>query len=285
MSSGLQLPGSLSVTQSTLADVGTTMDVAVLSAVEEVARSSADGSASFTYYIQADYNINGAVSYSSSSSTDNLDDAYSMSAISVNSATATNAKLSLPAASGVTVSAGEVEAKNSSGTSLGTFPVVLTVSVDSVGRMTSSIAINGSDVTATESEDATKAQVVYWSGIDTVPTVSATDADVLSSTLTASELSTQYSSELATINGQYNGEDMVDSWTISVSAVSSSASNTLSQHARYLGKNGSTSLFSAGDKLVCATPFSYGVSINNYLGNATTIVTAANVYGVLQQTA
>lgn len=283
MSSGLQLPGSLSVTQSTLADIGTTMDVVVQSAVEEAARSSADGSASFTYYIQADYNINSVISYTASSSTDGLDDAYSMSAISVNSASATNAALSLPSASSVTVSAGDVDAQNSSGTSLGNFPVVLTVSVDSNGRMTSSIAITGSDVTASASEDAAKAQVMYWSGIDTTPTVSATTADVLSSTLTASELSTKYSSELATINAQYNGQDMVDSWTISVSAVSSSADNTLSQHARYLGKNGSTSVFSAGDKLVCATPFSYGVSINDYEGTATTIVSATNVFGVLQQ--
>lgn len=283
--SGLQLPGSLSVTQSTLADVGTSMDVVVQSAVQEAARSSADGSASFTYYIQADYNINGAISYTASSDANGLDDAYSMSAITVNSATATNAALSLPSASSVTVSAGDIDAQNSSGTSLGNFPVVLTVSVDSIGRMTSSIAITGSDVISSTSDDAAKAQVMYWSGIDTTSTVSATTADVLSATLNTSKLSTKYSSELATINGQYNGETMVESWTISVSAVASSSNNTLSQHARYLNKNGSTAIFASGDKLVCATPFSYGVSINDYEGNATTIVSATNVFGVLRQTA
>lgn len=284
MSSGLQLPGSLSVTQSTLSDVGTSMDIVVQSAVAEAARSSADGTASFTYYIQADYDINSAISYTASSPLHATDDVYSMTAISVTSAQATNPSLNLPSASSVTVSAGDIDAQTSSGHTIGNFPVVLTVSVDSNGRMTSTIGIIGSDVIATEADDPAKAQVVYWPFLGPADDVKGATADILSSTLTPNQLASNFFDSLAQIDAQYNGQDMVDSWTISVSAVSAAyTGNILSQHARYLGKNGSTSVFAAGDKLVCATPFSYGVSINDYVGQATTIVAATNVFGVLQQ--
>lgn len=281
--SGLGLSGSLSITQATLNAVGTSLEQTLSADVVTTARPSANGTANFTYYIQSDYDINSEISYHPSSTEDNKDDAYSMNGITVTNSTATNPSVSLPSATGVTVDAGLISALDVDDSALGSFPVVLTVAVSSTGRMTSSIAITGSTLTASKSEDAANAQSVYWSGIDNVPTVSSTDPDNLTQTLSVSQLDTKYASEKTAINNNYNNQDMISGWTISVSAVSQATNNTLSQHARHNSKNGSTSIFAAGEKLVCSTPASYSVSIEDYSGSSTTIVSATDIYGVLKQ--
>lgn len=283
--SGLGLPGNLSITKATLNAVGTSLDQTLSADVVNTARPSADGTATFTYYIQSDYNINGEITYHAASSDDNRDDAYSMNGITITNSTATNAIISLPAVTGRTVDAGLISALDVDDSALGTFPVVLTVAVSSTGRMTSSIAITGSTLTASTSENTANAQQVYWSGIDNVPTPASTDNDILTKTLSISQLDTKYASEKTAINNNYNNQDMISGWTISVSAVSQATNNTLSQHARYNNKNGSTSIFAAGEKLVCSTPASYSVSIQDYTGSSTTIVSATDIYGVLKQTA
>lgn len=285
MPTAIELPGTLSLTQTAITDVGNTMNVVINSAVSEIARSSVQPQpSSFSYYIQSNYDINSSISYNASSATDGTDDAYSMTAISVTDQTAASPAFILPSVTGVTVSAGLVDAQTT-GTSIGTFPVTITFAVSTTGVMTSSIAITGSDVVATATEDSTKAQIVYWSGINaTAPSAAANDADVLTSTLTSSQLETKYSSELTTINNQYNNQNMIASWTISFPAISANTNNLLSQWSRYLGLDGSTNFFSTNDMLVTGTAYSYGVSVNNYLNTATTIITPTSVFGVLVQT-
>lgn len=284
-SSGLGLAGSLSITQATLNAVGDSLDLTLSAEVQTTARPSADNTANFTYYIQSDYDINSEISYHATSTVAGEDDAYSMNAITVTNSTASNAQLNLPAASGKTVDAGLISALDVDNTSLGSFPVVLTVAVSSVGRMTSTIAITGSTLTASTSENPALAQNVYWSGIDPLPNQSASAPDDLTQTLTIDQLDEKYSSEKTAINNNYNGQDMISGWTISVSAVTQRTNNALSQHARYNNKNGSTTIFAAGEKLVCATPASYSVSIDDYSGSSTTIIGATDVYGVLRQSA
>lgn len=285
MSSGLALPGSLTVSLASLSDVGTGMVQNVDFDVAETDRTSADGSATYVYYIQADHNINGEISYTASSGADGLDDAYAMNAINIASASATNPLLSLPTASGVSVDAGLVTARDAtnSNASLGTFPVTLTVSLNDQGLMTSAIAITGSDVSGSNAEDATKAQVAYWS-LDATPSPDANTADVLSDSVSASDLSTEYASQLSTINGYYNNQSMISSWSIAISAISSSTNNVLAQHARHLSKAGQTSLFSSGDKVITNAAYSYAVSINDYQGSAQSIA-SGDVYGVVNQSA
>lgn len=284
--SGLELPGTFNMAVFSPPNVGQTMNFDISAALVNTDRLSVDGAKSVAYYILAEYNINGEISHTSSDSAEDLDDAYSMNAISVSSDAAIGTVLSLPTASNVTVLAGNIDALGLDGTSLlGTFPVILTVTVNQSGMMTSQIAINGSDAVVNESEDYTKAQVVYWPVVEAIPSVSATTADVLTSAISANVLDTHYTAEITAIKNLYDNQSMITSWTISFDPVTSSTSNTLSKHARFLNKaNGDTPLFAPGEKLVCASPFTYGVSINNYLGNATTIVTDTYVYGVLQQT-
>jgi hypothetical protein len=285
MSSGLALPGSLSITEATLTAVGTTMVKNVDFNVAEADRSSADGSSSFVYYIQATYDINANISYTASSSLDAKDDAYAMSAISIASASATSPLLSLPSASGVSVSAGLVSARDgtNSNAALGTFPVTLTVAISDQGLMTSSIAITGSDITGSNTDDATKAQVAYWS-LDSTPTPSADTSDVLSDSVSTSDLTTEYSTQLATINGYYNNQSLISSWSISIDAITGSTNNVLAQHARYLNKAGQTALFGTGDKVITNAAYEYAVSITDYAGSAQSIA-SGDVYGVISQSA
>lgn len=285
---GLSVPGVLSVTQTSLQAVGDSLDVDIKYAVEAVDRTKADGSASFTNFIQASVDLNALVSYEASASGKAEDDAYELAALEVRSDSAKSVVLSLPSAAGVLVEAGEIDAQTPDGASLGKFPVTLTVSVDDQGLMTSQIAIAGSDVTpgAELVDDAHKAQHVYWTGAQNRPTVEADDADVLGTKLTSAQLTTYYASELAAVNNQYDGQNMISSWAISLTKMPKAVDNILSQHARFLGKRAlGAALFAADDKIVVSTPFSYGVAIEDYQGNSTTIVSAANVFGVLNHSA
>ena len=279
--SGLQLPGSLAVSVQPLAAVGSSLDTVVKYAVEALERTKADGSASFTNFIEATLDLNSRISYVASASGKDADDAYSLSAIEVTKANAKDALYSLPSAAGVAVEAGEVDAQDPLSASLGKFPVTLTVSCDANGLMTSAIALAGQDVAATAADDPNQAQKAFWSGAQPRPNITADDSDLLETRLTAAQLSTFYASELLAINNQYNNVEMVKDWTISVAEIASSTDNVLSQHVRFLGKKGNTQLFAEGQKMVASVPFSYGVSIDDYLGNATTIVNSANVFGVL----
>ena len=283
---GLELPGSLAVTKVSLADVGTSMSQTVQFAVAVADRTKADGFVSFAFFIQADLDLNALVSYEASGTGLDVDDAYALAAATVTSANAVNELRNLPASTNVAIDAGLVDAQDPSSNSLRQFPVTLTVSVDANGDMTSSIAISGEDVLATATDDAHKAQKVHWTGIETTPSVAANDADILSSNLSSSALETYFSTELAAINGQYNGQNMIASWTISLSAISLGTSHKLAQHARHHGFRGvATPLFSADDKIVVDTPFSYSVAITDYTDASQTVVSAQNVFGVLKQPA
>ena len=169
--SGLLLTGTFSLTQSTIDAVDTSMVQTLSSAVATADRPGTAVTQAFTYYIEVDYDINSKVLYKNSS-VDNTDDAYGLTGFTVTNITHPNPKLSLPSATGVDVPAGLVSAAAGSGLSgSGQFPVTLTVTLSSAGVMTSQCLITGSSVTASVSEDPTKAQVVYWPTIDGTPLV------------------------------------------------------------------------------------------------------------------
>jgi hypothetical protein len=283
--SGLQLPGTLAVSVQPLAGVGSSLDTVVKYVIEALERTKADGSASFTNFIEAELDLNSKISHVASADGKDADDAYALAAIEVTKANAKNALYSLPSATGVQVEAGEVDAQDPLSVSLRKFPVTLTVNCNANGLMTSAIALTGTDIEATAVDEPNQAQKAYWSGPQARPDIAADDSDLLATKLTSAQLSTFYASELLAINNQYNNVEMVKDWTISVTEIASSTDNVLAQHARFLGKKADTAVFGAGHKMVASVPFSYGVAIDDYLGNATTIVSSANVFGVLSQSA
>lgn len=285
--SGLQLSGELSVTQNATEDVGTSMENTL--ALQEVTtdRPTATTTATAAYYIKVVADINSSIAFYPSDGNENLDDAWSMSALSFSSAS-DSATLKLPTASNVSVSAGLITANHDGGS--GTFPVTLSVSVSDQGVLSSSIAISGDSITGSKNDNYAEAQQAYWPINDGTndysssgPTaLGATDADVLSATLSAANLSTHYADELAAINNNYDSVDLISSWSLSVSAVSQATNSNLSNYARANSKT-DENVFDAGNKIVAATPYSYAVAINDYQSNPTSIVAATNVYGVVEQ--
>ena len=283
MPSCLQLPGSLSATQTVLDVVGDSLDTFVEMKVVETTRDHATDAGSFTYYIDVPVNLNSLITYTASASGNNNDDAYAFAGlVRTDDVTAT---VFLPEASAVNVPAGLIDANNvPKGILAGTFPVNLTIAVSNVGVMTGSITISGANVTSDLVDSNLKAQVAYWdvTGV-TLPTPSATAADVLAATVSASQLNTHFATELALILSYYNNIQLLDTWTVAFSAIASATNNPLALHAREIGNAGSATVFAAGDKIMAITPFSYHVEIIDYLGVSTNIVSAANVYGVATQ--
>lgn len=281
--SGLLLTGALSVTNTTLAAISTVQIVENVSAAEYTAeRDAATASQAYTYYIMADYDINGAITHTASGSGD-TDDSWAMAAISIVSATATNPQIALPSAYGVAVPAGLVTAKDTDATTAGTFPVTLTLSLSDQGVLSATAAITGSDVASSATaENVLQAQIVQWEvNGAAAPTVTSTTQDVLTDVLTAAELETQYDSELAAIVAAYNGVNVVSSWSIAISEVAAATNSVLSKHARNLSRT-DNNVFEAGSKIVASDAASYSVSIDDYQGNSVAVA-SGTVYGVVNQ--
>lgn len=286
--SGLLLPGSLSVTLDEAVGVGIPAlkngliyDVLMYDVVT-TPRTKADGNVSFTNFIETELDINKKITYLASATDKDADDAYALEDINIIMSDAVNPKYSLPSVTGVLVNAGSIEAQEPDSNLLGIFPVTLTISCDSSGIMTSDIAIYGNkDVEANAIDNPNQAQKTYWPGSQLKPSIEADDYDILNTKITSAELSNTYTSELKLINGQYDKQSMINSWTIKINAISSSTDNVLSQHARFLEKKGNTEVFSENQKMVASAPFLYGISISDYLGNDTVIVQPTNVFGVV----
>jgi len=283
MPSCLQLAGSLSVTQMSLNPVGDSLDTFVEMLVVDMSRNVATDAGSYVYYIDTLGDLNGAITYTAAASGNFNDDAYAFSGLSKSDDASAN--VFLPQINDVNVPAGLIDANNvPRGTLAGTFPVALTIAVSSIGMMTASILISGADVNSTVIDSNLKAQVAYWdvSGV-ALPTPTPTSADVLDATVSATQLTGHFSSELATVLAYYNQKQLIESWTIALSAIASSNDNTLAKHARNIGNTGTSSVFAQGAKVMATTPFSYHVEILDYLGSSVSIVSAANVFGLITQ--
>jgi hypothetical protein len=281
--SGLLLTGAFSLDRSPIYAVGTDMVKTVTSAVRTADRPSLAIQQSFTYYIEVEYDINSKVLYKDNSSVDNGDDAYGLGEISVSNLTHPTPKLSLPSAVGVDVPAGNISATAGSGVSgSGSFPVTLTINLSSTGLMTSTCSISGSSVTASAAEDPTKAQVVHWPTIDGSPVVSSTTADKLSDVITAAELNTEYADTLKSINDNYNNINMLSAWSITIDSVSQETNNSLSKYAQDRNKAGQSSIFDAGQKIVCSVSRPYNIVLDDY-NNDPVVIVEGTIYGVITQ--
>ncbi len=282
--SGLLLAGDFSLTQDALLAVGTDMVKTVTSAVTTADRPSLALQQAFLYYIDVPYDINSKVLYGHSS-VDGTDDAYGLTGFTVSNNTHPTPNLGLPSATGVDVQAGVINASAGSGglSGSGQFPVTLTVNLSNTGIMTSTCSISGVDVIAQVDEDPTKSQVVYWSAVDDPPpSVNTTTADKLSDAISAQELTNKYQATLDTINANYNNQNMLSAWSITIDSISQEVSNSLSRYAQDKGKAGQSAIFDVGQKIVCSVSQPYNVTIVDYDNNPNVIV-SETIYGVITQ--
>lgn len=285
---GFVFDGSLSVTPASVPVVGDSLEQDICTNLIEVTRLTVDVSSAVTYYIKYLYNINSLIDFSASDPSDNLDDAWGFQGfdISLAGAAAGDYEYNLPTASDVDVSAGKLSIYDSSDTFVGSFDVRLRVDVDSSAVMAASIHIDGADVTVTEVEDVLKAQGIYIDLSDViVPDISNVSADILSYTVSATDLSgdSRFITDLSSVKNTYDGLDLIDNWTLSVNEQALDVNNTISKHARFLGKTTST-VFEQGHRIICSDTATFEVLIENYQGNNVTVVSQETIYGILEQT-
>ena len=283
--SGFKVPGSLTVTKQSLDSVEDHKLVQDVLAQEFTAvRAAATESQAFTYFIQCVYDINAKISHQASG-TGGEDDAWGMAEINLDSASFAGAVTrKLPSASGISVPAGLISAKDTDSSLISTFAVALSLSADDQGAMTATASISGADaVSSATAENLLNAQVVrFMKPSASAPSVGASDDDVLTATLSAAELASDYSAELAALEAQYTIGDLIANWRITVPAITLGVDSILSQHARANTKD-SAAVFASDELMVMATAASYGISVDDYEGNATEIVGADNVFAVLKQ--
>ena len=283
--SALSLPGALTVVNSPLASaIDNSLNDTLTYAVALADRTSATGDLNFDYYIERVYNINSHIQYVAIDPSDNRDDAYALSKIDIKSTDlGGNTTFMLPTGVNIDVQAGEIDATDPSGVSRGKFNVQLKFNHSNLGVLTSSASILGDDVLADVQEDANKAQIAYWPGVQSVPTIDASSADIFYTAVTSAQLESTYITQMTQLRDAYPSTQMVSSWAIDVTAIPSSSDNALASRARSNNQAGSTSVFAPGEKMVVSEPFVYKVIIQDYIGTDITIVGNSNVYGVLKQ--
>ena len=284
--SGFKVPGQLTLTQQSLDSVADHKLVQDVLAQEFTAvRSAATESQSYTYFIELEVDINGSITHNSSSRGEDADDAWGLAELSYSSKSfAGKPYIKLPTASGISVPAGLISAKDTDSSLISTFAVTLSLSMSDQGAMSCTASISGADaVSSATAENLLNAQVVrFMKPSASAPSVGASDDDILTATLSAAELASDYSAELSALEARYTIANMLAVWTVNVPEIRLSVDSILSQHARAGAKNSST-VFDAGERVVMGTPANYGITVEDYEGNSVTVIDRENVFAVLKQ--
>ena len=316
----LELPGSFSL--SAAAPSLTSTDETVYLLEERKTRSSAVGNANVPdHFIKVVKNLNASVSYhqSNTGASAGTDDSWSLAALSANSTDdSDDATLLLPTPTGsTTFQVGRIQIDTSdldstlsaSAAQQAAFKVMMTANINNQGVLSASCevqrAASATDTTLAIADEAGHAQYLYFDDAsdganDTFSQKPATawqsgDADdvedKLSQNLSNSAVETAYATAIASTTGSINNQNVISSWSLGISAVSADPDSSLTQHARArVGASAnpeSTTIFSAGDKLIAASGgsaigASYSVVIQDFNSTNQTIV-SGTVYGFFEQ--
>ena len=316
----LELPGSFSL--SAAAPSLTSTDATVYLLEERKTRSSAVGSANVPdHFIKVTKNLNASVSYhqSNTGASAGTDDSWSLAALSANSTDdAADATLLLPTPAGsTTFQVGRIQIDSqdvdstlsASAAQQAAFKVMMTANINNQGVLSASCevqrAASATDTTLAIADEAGHAQYLYFDdaqdgGNDTFSqkpnnawlTGDADDVeDKLSQNLSNSAVETAYATAIASTTSSINSQNVISSWSLGIAAVAADPDSSLTQHARArVGASAnpeSTTIFSAGDKLIAASGgsaigASYSVVIQDFNSTNQTIV-SGTVFGFFEQ--
>ena len=316
----LELPGSFSL--SAAAPSLTATDATVYLLEERKTRSSAVGSANVPdHFIKVVKNLNASVSYhqSNTGAAAGTDDSWSLAALSANSTdAAADATLLLPTPTGsTTFQVGRIQIDTSdldstlsaSAAQQAAFKVMMTANINNQGVLSASCevqrAASATDTTLAIADEAGHAQYLYFDDArdganDTFsqkPSAAWQSGDAddvedkLSQNLSNSAVETAYATAIASTTGSINSQNVISSWSLGISAVAADPDSSLTQHARArVGASAnpeSTTIFSAGDKLIAASGgsaigASYSVVIQDFNSTNQTIV-SGTVFGFFEQ--
>jgi len=314
----LELPGSFSL--SAAAPSLTSTDETVYLLESRKARSQAVGSANVPdHYIKVTKDLNSHVSYqqSNTGAASGVDDSWALSAISAASTDnglTVEYKLPTPDASS-TFKVGRIQIDSSDATATITsnataqqaFNVMMTANINNQGLLSASCEVtrqSGANTTLAVEDHAGHAQYLYFDDAsdgasDTFSQKSASweagsaddVEDKLQNTLSNNEVETAYASAITATTSSINGQNVLASWALGITAVAANPESSLTQHARarvgLTADPTSTTIFNAGDKLIAASGGSaisaaYAVTITDFNGTPQTIVNG-QVFGFFQQ--
>ena len=314
----LELPGSFSL--SAAAPSLTSTDETVYLLESRKARSQAVGSANVPdHYIKVTKDLNSHVSYqqSNTGAASGVDDSWALSAISAASTDnglTVEYKLPTPDSSS-TFKVGRIQIDSSDATATITsnataqqaFNVMMTANINNQGVLSASCEVtrqSGANTTLAVEDHAGHAQYLYFDDAsdganDTFSQKSASweagsaddVEDKLQNTLSNNEVETAYASAITATTNSINGQNVLASWALGITAVAADPESSLTQHARarvgLTADPTSTTIFNAGDKLIAASGGSaisaaYAVTITDFNGTSQTIVNGS-VFGFFQQ--
>ena len=316
----LELPGSFSLSAAAPSLTSTNETVYLLE--ERKTRTSAVGSANVPdHFIKVTKNLNASVTYhqSNTGAASGTDDAWSLAALSANSTDdSDDATLLLPTPTGsTTFQVGRIQIDTSdldstlsaSAAQQAAFKVMMTANINNQGVLSASCevqrAASATDTTLAIADEAGHAQYLYFDDAsdganDTFsqkPSAAWQSGDAddvedkLSQNLSNSAVETAYATAIASTTGSINNQNVISSWSLGISAVAADPDSSLTQHARArVGASAnpeSTTIFSAGDKLIAASGgsaigASYSVVIQDFNSTNQTIV-SGTVYGFFEQ--
>ena len=316
----LELPGSFSL--SAAAPSLTSTDATVYLLEERKTRSSAVGSANVPdHFIKVTKDLNASVNYhqSNTGAASGTDDSWSLAALSANSTDdAAAATLLLPTPTGsTTFQVGRIQIDTSdldstlsaSAAQQAAFKVMMTANINNQGVLSASCevqrAASATDTTLAIADEAGHAQYLYFDDAsdganDTFsqkPDASWQSGDAddvedkLSQNLSNSAVETAYATAIAATKNSIDSQNVISSWSLGIAAVSADPDSALTQHARArVGASAnpeSTTIFSAGDKLIAASGgsaigASYSVVIQDFNSTNQTIV-SGTVFGFFEQ--
>lgn len=244
-----------------------------------------------TYYIKVTDNINSYIGFNAGANdaTDSSlsnDDAWSMSPISLSSASVTPSEMVLPHAD-KTMTVAQFTANDISGEDREkTWDVELNVVLDNQGAISANASLGNSDsFTGLAAEDEQLAQHAYWPGVDATPGEPDKDAgDILAATISASQIESHFSANMRAVESDINDlNNVVESWDLDFDAVAFDPSSNLSQYGQSNNRD-SPSLFVSGARIVANTAALYAVEVNvDYGSGNNTLLVNDYVYGILEQ--
>lgn len=309
--SALSIPGSLTVTKSTLA-IATDFSQNLTVSYQEITRDAEVTQQTIANYIMVTADVNSKITANSASSTN--DDTFTLAGFGLKQSVPdgntdngelawTNETIKLPliSASGLSVGTLTLQSPDvdvsisQGGTSGATFTVTMSLTSVASGIMTALMSVTGSTASATATENVTTAQKVAVTSDSSFTKDSADSLTVeitSSSVLNFADSSPAQAGEtvgeaMNVIKNTYNGQTFLTSWSGTFDAIESSDSafESFSEACRSGIANGGTvdSPIVAGTNFVAATPHSLSLSITDSEGASQSLISATNVYMIVKQ--
>ena len=291
--SGISLPGSLDVSLTSLLDLSDNgIDETINVYLGEANRPFDINTISTEFYIEVEYDINGKISLETNSSGENLDDAWGMGLIEINSIDGNVvATKGLPTVDNFSLYAGAIhfdleQGKNINLTGANMYSAFLDLTLNNQGILTADVRLvgnNNNETTVSTSEQTSLAQKV-WIALDGIQhPISNTMADQLEDSVNIDDLKNSYQSNLDLIKDEFNNKNIIESFSMVIPEVPKTSDSLISRIANSKGKN-TKDVFDEGELVFLETPFDYNLKITDFNGSEITIVNG-NVYGVIKQKA